>query len=659
MTRLQVFDGREKVREVELSGGGTLTVGRDDENDVVLSDASVSRRHAEFERAGNFCLVRDNGSTNGTYVNDMLVRVQLLHHGDAVRIGRYVVRVDTHAPQQDSTSVRLESLYVPGNELTFEDKVASSAFVAEFESLEWKGWASALRDELGSVGTRREIYDRLSHLLVERMGADRCCLFEQPLRSDEGAGWTAKKACVREGLDADFVVSETDLKRCAESGGVLGLDDPETDGAHSAMASYVSAAESRLIIYVDRVDATVRSFGDVESEIFEQVCGQVLVSLRNASLFEDLLAERGKLQSVFSGVNDGVVVTDSEFRVTDANVVATIVLDLRDQNPLGVSIFDLFSGFDLAPSREVIMSESKTGAGVFRLTSQQDDSLGGEFFVEDEATRKVNLTGKASIWPSDESPRGYVFTLSSSADTDRIEKLKGDFVVNFAHKLRTPLTVVHGDLPILRKEVGGSELVDEILEEIERNSERIGQLVDQFVEYTEHEFAAAEPESAQSTSVSDLIRDVVRSQAGGEEVRTMLEKANELPKIFVPPVQVADSVRRILDNAIKFGVAAEVEIHAEASDDVVRIHIDDRGPGIPKSEVEAVFRVGHQIDEARTGQVPGAGLGLTLARQVVRAHGGEIKITSPTSPDGSGTRVSVIFPAHTGQLALAAPIEDI
>ena len=106
MVRLKVYDGQEKIHDLEL-GSETASIGRDATSTIVLPDVSVSRRHAQVEPNGNFYLIRDNGSTNGTFVNEMLVRVQLLSHGDAIRVGRYVLRVESQSRQrQDSTRVR-------------------------------------------------------------------------------------------------------------------------------------------------------------------------------------------------------------------------------------------------------------------------------------------------------------------------------------------------------------------------------------------------------------------------------------------------------------------------------------------------------------------------------------------------------------------------
>jgi signal transduction histidine kinase len=101
----------------------------------------------------------------------------------------------------------------------------------------------------------------------------------------------------------------------------------------------------------------------------------------------------------------------------------------------------------------------------------------------------------------------------------------------------------------------------------------------------------------------------------------------------------------IIENGVKFGVqGGQVIVEAEESGGYVRVDFTDDGPGIPREEIESVFYVCHQVDEDRTGQVPGAGLGLSIARHIVQEHGGDIRITSPYRSLDRGTRVSVFLP---------------
>ncbi len=96
----------------------------------------------------------------------------------------------------------------------------------------------------------------------------------------------------------------------------------------------------------------------------------------------------------------------------------------------------------------------------------------------------------------------------------------------------------------------------------------------------------------------------------------------------------------LIDNAIKYGGCARVEL--SQSGDRTRASISDDGPGIPPDKTELAFQPFRRLDASRNRETGGAGLGLTIARDIVRSHGGEIGLGVP--PHGRGLEVRVSLP---------------
>lgn len=115
----------------------------------------------------------------------------------------------------------------------------------------------------------------------------------------------------------------------------------------------------------------------------------------------------------------------------------------------------------------------------------------------------------------------------------------------------------------------------------------------------------------------------------------------------LPPVAVdIDAVTRgmsaVMSNAVKFSPrGGAVDVHARREGDVVRVDVADDGPGIPDDEQTAVFELFHRARPAVAAEAPGSGIGLYVARHVVRAHGGELTLRSTA---GAGTTVTVRLP---------------
>ena len=161
------------------------------------------------------------------------------------------------------------------------------------------------------------------------------------------------------------------------------------------------------------------------------------------------------------------------------------------------------------------------------------------------------------------------------------------------------------------------------------------------------------------SGVPNSLRVVTPLKSVTHGIRPSLETkgvllVDEIPEVL-PEVAFHESafskvVREILDNAGKFvSENGRVTVATDTVDGFLRIDIIDDGPGIPEEERESVFHVCHQIDEEHTGQVPGAGLGLTLARHLMRKAGGEIQINSPYGFPDRGTCVSLYFPLAVGE----------
>ena len=105
------------------------------------------------------------------------------------------------------------------------------------------------------------------------------------------------------------------------------------------------------------------------------------------------------------------------------------------------------------------------------------------------------------------------------------------------------------------------------------------------------------------------------------------------------PLALKRALSNLITNAMKYGDAARVTLHAPVKG-VVRIDIDDDGPGIPVEEMGRVFEPFRRLETSRNRETGGSGLGLSIARNIVRAHGGDIVLTNQSK----GLRVTVTLP---------------
>lgn len=658
MARLQIYDGQDKLRDVEL-GKETLSLGRDPSNSIVLPDPSVSRRHAEIEPAGSFYLIRDNASTNGTFVNDMLVRVHLLAHGDIVRLGKYLLRVDARAaPGKESTRVRIEKLELPGRgerartpaaDLAVESSVEPCDLESAMSQAQHLRRLKRLNETIGYIHGKQELYSRIIEFFISELGVDRAVIMlarEQrsaaPLSTAQLRS-VAARSC-EESPDAEIVLSTSMLEQALAATGAFVAHVSEIAKDSAVMAAPLRDRDRICgVIYVDRA-LSLLSFDQDDILFFDPAVQQISIALSNAVLFEEINAERGKVQAIFSSLTDGILVTDKELKVTDCNIGAVLLLGLQNRNPIGRHFLDLLADFDSTPRPEHFLQEAGDMGTSFYLVRKGNPP---------PAASTRNLSGRISVYPREVSdPRGFVITLRDATEIHRLERLKSEFIGNVAHKLRTPVTVIEANLPLLHENLDNLALRQEILDDIDRNSGLLCHLLDKFVEFSALEI--------RSTGISDMpqlvsprklaenaiYRAASLIESKGVEVVNAIPA--DAPGITVRISRFTDALYRVIENAVKFSPeSARVDIEAEASGSILHVHVTDRGPGIPREELESVFYVGHQVDRHGTGQVPGAGMGLTVARHLVQEHGGDIRIRSPFPAESGGARVTLIVPLKT------------
>lgn len=186
-----------------------------------------------------------------------------------------------------------------------------------------------------------------------------------------------------------------------------------------------------------------------------------------------------------------------------------------------------------------------------------------------------------------------------------------------SHDLRTPLTALR-----LR-----AEFVDD-----EETRDRLVGTIDEMSRMAEATLAFArddaQTEETRPTDLSALVRAVADDFSDlGEDV--VVEGPEKL-EARVRPVALRRAVRNLVENAIRYGVRAEIALARVA--DGVEIRVADRGPGIPEDRIEEVFEPFTRLETSRSQETGGVGLGLSTARSIVRAHGGELLLRN--RPEG-------------------------
>ncbi len=237
------------------------------------------------------------------------------------------------------------------------------------------------------------------------------------------------------------------------------------------------------------------------------------------------------------------------------------------------------------------------------------------------------------------------------ATETELDELKRQITTVLGHELRTPLTYVTGyaELALEDLESLSAEELQEFLTGIKRGADRLTRLVNDLLLLIRLDTGrTAEEFRALATVRNDLgaiVERTVRqyeSRALEQGVTLEVQVEPDLPPVLICETLFADALGRLIDNGIKFSLGDEkrVTIHARAVDGRVEVSVTDRGIGIPPEEVPHLFERFRQIGRDRTEQ-QGVGIGLTIARALVRLHGGDIEVESMP---GEGSTFTIWLP---------------
>ncbi len=230
----------------------------------------------------------------------------------------------------------------------------------------------------------------------------------------------------------------------------------------------------------------------------------------------------------------------------------------------------------------------------------------------------------------------------------RVARLQSDFVAAVSHEFRTPLTAMCHLTELLEEGQAPPGRVAQYHRVLARESRRLHTMVESLLDFGRMEAGRRTYELA-DVDANSLVAEIVcefREQRAEDAARVHLTASTESSTaplmIRADRNALAVVLRNLLDNAIKYSPAlGSVVVSVRPDGAFVGISVDDEGPGVSQAESQDIFRKFTRGAAARTMNVKGTGIGLTLAAEIVRAHGGRLEVDSEP---GRGSRFTTFLP---------------
>ncbi len=240
---------------------------------------------------------------------------------------------------------------------------------------------------------------------------------------------------------------------------------------------------------------------------------------------------------------------------------------------------------------------------------------------------------------------GVVMLLQDLTAVRRAEQMRVDFVANVSHELRTPLASLSGFIETMQGPARDDTVArDRFLVIMADQTLRMGRLVNDLLSLSRIELEEHNP-PAERVDMADMIAhtiDELEPVAGERDVHIVAKVPDGLPPINGDPDQVAQVLRNLMENAIKYGRhGGAVQVEAAIDGNSLRVSVQDDSEGIPREHLHRLTERFYRVDAARSRKAGGTGLGLAIVKHIVNRHRGRLLIQSTI---GEGSRFTVFWP---------------
>ena len=470
-------------------------------------------------------------------------------------------------------------------------------------------------------------------------------------RTDGLAGWAiANRAPV---LVADTLEDTRWIQR------------PDRTSMHrSAMAIPLLVGEETLGVLM-LYHREVNAFSLDQLEMMQATAKQIAVALNNAQLYGlirdqaerlgEMLrtqhVETSRSQAILEAVADGVLVTDSQRKVTLFNASAERILNLKRGDIVSQPLDHMLGLFGGAGAHwlETISRWSADPASY-----RDDDLFAEQFELENRRVISVHLSPVRLR-------NNFLGTVSIFRDITHqveVDRLKSEFVATVSHELRTPMTSIKGYVDIMLMGAAGqlSPQQNTFLNVVKQNTERLSILVNDLLDVSRIEAGKVDL-SMQSLDVGRIIGDVVgmfkrRSEDENHPIHFQVDVDLDVPKAWGDEERVRQVIENLVENAYQYTQPeGSVTVRLRQVDGDIQTDIIDSGIGVKPGERERIFERFYRGDHPLVYASSGNGLGLAIVKTMVEMHSGRLWFDS-SGVEGEGSTFSFTLPVYEYQDSL-------
>jgi PAS domain S-box-containing protein len=392
--------------------------------------------------------------------------------------------------------------------------------------------------------------------------------------------------------------------------------------------------EERTIGVLQAINRRSGKFGNHDLQLMQALGGPLAAAIENARLHSDVLAEKRRIETIFSSMAEGLVTINRDGIITRANSAFSTLISVNDENLTGSSLSDQFRvrvGDVDSFIRQILDTNGENAQWVTDIQGDQDRWI------------PVLISGARVEDQSGEAEEG-ILVFSDLTQIREVERMRDDLFNGIVHELRTPLATILMYARLLREgKAQQPAKAERFLGVIERESDRLQRMVRQMLDLAKLD-AQEIRQSATPVYLDHLFEEVLppfadRAVQKGLLFRQRIEA--DLPPVLGNEEAYLIILKNLIDNAIKFTPSGEVQISVKADKDCVVVEISDEGIGIPTEAIHNLFKRFYRTKTAVEHGIAGTGLGLYMVKENLQNYNGDIIVASEV---GKGTTFTLRLP---------------
>ena len=343
---------------------------------------------------------------------------------------------------------------------------------------------------------------------------------------------------------------------------------------------------------------------------------------------DQIVAEKRKSDAIIRSIDDGIVVVDNEFKVTGLNPTAAKALNIEYDQIQNKHFLEVVKN-------EMLFNYVKQSVETGQPPSIEERKT---IFTIEEGEKQRHY--QFSITPVHGKPGsllGVVLLLRDVTRLTELDRLKSEFVMMASHELRTPLTSIGMSIKLLLEKTMGKldGKEQQLLLAAHEDLQRLKNLVNNLLDLSKIEAGkmAMEFENISVHSLCQNATGVLKNQIDAKGVNVTLDLHPDLPNVKADANKIIWALTNLISNALRYtDSGGQIRLSAERIDPYIHVSVIDNGPGIPFEVQSKIFDKFVQIKSDKA--LGGSGLGLTICKEIIRAHGGTIWVDS-TPGEGS------------------------